>query len=90
MTIFLIAAAAFAAEPRHFVPEILPPTALVAAIPAPPPYDETVAKWPLDGTTGKAPPLAALWFGTALLANHQLAINFPAKTVTLERATPER
>ena len=67
MTIFLIAAA-FAAEPRHFVPEILPPTALVAAIPAPPPYDETVAKWPLDGTTGKAPPLAALWFGTALLA----------------------
>ena len=28
--------------------------------------------------------------GTALLANHLLAIDFPAKTVTLERATPER
>jgi predicted aspartyl protease len=32
----------------------------------------------------------AILIGTALLVNHQLTIDFPAKSATLERATPER
>jgi len=32
----------------------------------------------------------AILIGTALLASHRLAIDFPAQTVKLERATPNR